>query len=307
MGVVVSLLAVAGVVDRLARLIPRAVVRGILLGLGVKLAWQGLTWVAELPIAGADSLATTLLTGGALVLLAWRKLPAALLVFLAGLGLEAVARPDAFEHVTLALPSFQLALPGEPAAWWSATVKAVLPQLPLTLLNSVVAVCSLSAVYFPGYGIRPRDMALSVGLMNLVGVPLGSFPLCHGSGGLAAQYRFGARTGASVILLGGVKMALGLLFGGTLLLLLAAYPKAVLGPMLVAAGVELARVASGEIRAGGFVIAVGTALGCVIGTTTVGLGVGIAMVLVQRTSLWAWALGRWYAWRNSGRDPAPRD
>jgi len=36
--------------------------------------------------------------------------------------------------------------------------------------------------------------------MNLTSVPFGGFPMCHGSGGLAAQYRFGARTGGQTLL-----------------------------------------------------------------------------------------------------------
>ena len=62
-----------------------------------------------------------------------------------------------------------------------------LPQLPLTALNSVVAVCQLSGDLFPGREARPAFVAASVGLMNLVGPWLGALPVCHGAGGLAAQ------------------------------------------------------------------------------------------------------------------------
>ena len=78
--------------------------------------------------------------------------------------------------------------------------------------------------------------------MNLIGGWFGAMPVCHGSGGLAAQYRFGARSGASVILLGIFKMLLGLLFGETLVGLLREYPKSLLGVMVLAAGLELAKV-----------------------------------------------------------------
>jgi len=78
--------------------------------------------------------------------------------------------------------------------------------------------------------------------MNLAGCWLGAMPVCHGAGGLAAQYRFGARSGASVALLGGFKLVLGLLFGETLLDLLQRFPRGILGVMVVAAGLELAMV-----------------------------------------------------------------
>ena len=78
--------------------------------------------------------------------------------------------------------------------------------------------------------------------MNLLGCPLGAMPVCHGSGGLAGQYCFGARTGGSMILLGTVKIALGLALGGSLLLWLQAFPRSVLGVLLLFSGAELASV-----------------------------------------------------------------
>ena len=78
--------------------------------------------------------------------------------------------------------------------------------------------------------------------MNLIGGWFGAMPVCHGSGGLAAQYRFGARSGASIILLGLFKMIMGFFFGESLVGLLKVYPKALLGVMVLAAGLELAKV-----------------------------------------------------------------
>jgi hypothetical protein len=78
--------------------------------------------------------------------------------------------------------------------------------------------------------------------MNLIGGWFGAMPVCHGSGGLAAQYRFGARSGASIILLGLFKIILGLVFGESLVGLLREYPKSLLGVMVFAAGLELAKV-----------------------------------------------------------------
>jgi MFS superfamily sulfate permease-like transporter len=78
--------------------------------------------------------------------------------------------------------------------------------------------------------------------MNLVGCWFGAMPVCHGSGGLAAQYRFGARSGASIIFLGVLKLLVGLLFGESLVGLLNKFPLAFLTVMIVAAGLELASV-----------------------------------------------------------------
>lgn len=70
-------------------------------------------------------------------------------------------------------------------------------------------------------------------------------PTCHGSGGLAGQYRFGARSGASIIFLGAIKIMLGVValwHQTTLVALLAGIPKSLLGVLVLAAGIELAKV-----------------------------------------------------------------
>jgi hypothetical protein len=116
-------------------------------------------------------------------------------------------------------------------------------QLPLTTLNSIIAVQALAADLLPELPTPSvTELGLSVALMNLSGFLFGVMPVCHGSGGLAAQYRFGARSGASVALLGLFKIILGLFFGDSLLDLLGHYPRAILGVMVIAAGLELAKV-----------------------------------------------------------------
>ncbi|KAK2593699.1 hypothetical protein QQS21_008607 [Conoideocrella luteorostrata] len=124
-----------------------------------------------------------------------------------------------------------------PALWMA------IGQLPLTTLNSIIAVNALAADLLPELPTPSvTAIGISVALMNLTGTWFGAMPLCHGAGGLAAQYRFGARSGASVIFLGLVKLLLGLVFGATLIELLRSYPKSILGIMVLAAGLELAKV-----------------------------------------------------------------
>jgi hypothetical protein len=65
--------------------------------------------------------------------------------------------------------------------------------------------------------------------MNLVGTWWGAVPSCHGAGGLAAQTRFGATSGCAPVLLGFLKLFLGLLFGSSMYGVLAKFPDAVLG------------------------------------------------------------------------------
>ncbi|KAL3807433.1 hypothetical protein ACHAXA_003962 [Cyclostephanos tholiformis] len=139
-----------------------------------------------------------------------------------------------------------------PYNWKQGFFQGTLPQLPLTTLNSVISVCCLAHALYPERRdpslvskdrtdavVTRREVCVSVGLMNLLLCPLGSMPNCHGAGGLAGQHRFGARHGTSVVVLGLLKMFIAIFLGGSALTLLDALPVAVLGIMLVIAGLEL--------------------------------------------------------------------
>lgn len=276
MGFLMVALAMTGLVDRAQRLIPRAVVRGIQAGIGIKLAWTGLQWLGPLPLIGWDSVVVAVVVTIGVVLLHHRQ-PALLYVFAVGCVLLYLKSPGAYDGLCFVLPTFTLAWP-KPDDWWMGLSRAALPQLPLTLLNSVIAVCALSEDYFPRRGIAPRTMAASVGLMNLLCVPFGGMPMCHGAGGLAAQYRFGARTGGSVIMLGAAKILAGLFMGGSLLAALQAYPKSILAVMVVAAGLTLAAAAR-HIRGLAAVIALTTATAILATNTLLGFAVGCGLAL----------------------------
>lgn len=114
----------------------------------------------------------------------------------------------------------------------------------LTILNSVVAVTMLSHELFPDVPVSMVHISVSVGVMNAVGPWFGCMPCCHGAGGLAAQVRFGAKSGVAPMLLGVAKAFAGLLFGSSLFELFRKFPEPLLGVMLVFSGVELASTAS---------------------------------------------------------------
>ncbi|KAF6260898.1 hypothetical protein COO60DRAFT_1283389, partial [Scenedesmus sp. NREL 46B-D3] len=180
-------------------------------------------------------------------------IPSALVVVLVGLVLTPFAHPAVLSGLSLGPSTPRLFVP----SWQqfkSGVLKAGLAQLPLTSLNSCIAVTQLAQQLFPqrleqdGWRWRPAPVAVSVGLMNLVGCWWGAFPCCHGSGGLAAQYKFGARSGAAPVLLGLLKASLALLFGSSLLALLQHFPGPLLGSMLLFSGLELAAAAAGKER-----------------------------------------------------------
>ena len=278
MGLVLICLPLFGLLDPISTRVPKSIVRGIQLGVGLKLIWKGLDDVYALPWWGWDSMTLAGMVLIALAVLGRYRQPGALYVFALGFVLLGLIDPGAWEGVELGWPQWQLSWPDR-SDWLGGLLNGALPQLPLTLLNSVIAVCALSADYFPRDPIAPRRMALSVGLMNLLCLPLGGVPMCHGAGGLAAQYRFGARSGSSVVILGSLKVACGRLFGASLVGLLHSYPMPVLAPMLMLAGLQLAKAASDmKTRSDRF---------CVIVMALVILQFGVLPGFLTGCGLWA--------------------
>lgn len=184
-------------------------------------------------INGADGRATTRRRSCGCV-------PAALIVFALGLVLCFVRDPSIFRGLRFGpapLGLVKITWEDFKIGFWQAAV----PQLPLSVLNSVIAVCKLSSDLFPEQAeLSPARVSVSVGLMNLVGCWFGAMPCCHGAGGLAGQYRFGGRSGASVVFLAIGKLALGLVFGNSFVTILGEFPIGILGVMLLFSGVELA-------------------------------------------------------------------
>lgn len=283
-GGVVLVLGVSGLVTRLAQAVPRSVVRGLQLALGLKLLTAGIGMVAETgTLWGWDSVAVGALCV-VLVLMFYfsRRVPAALVIF--GVGLVALLASQP-QLVVAARTGMAWALPdlSRGGDWLTGLWRGAVPQVPLTLLNSVVAVCALSADLFPRWPASPRRVAISVGLMNLVSCPVGGMPMCHGAGGLAGQYRFGARTGGSVIVLGVAKMLLAVLLGRSLLEWLRAYPQSVLGVLLMFSGLELALVCRDQRSRTDFFVMLLTAGICLGINTAAGAAIGwvLAVLLVH--------------------------
>jgi MFS superfamily sulfate permease-like transporter len=266
-------------------------VRGIQLGIGLKLAVAGLGWLGDLRWVGFDSVVVAAVFAAMLVLsrdgprpLHWfRGVPVLLVFFAAGFLVLALTRPQVYSGVHLAWPRLTFDWPTDIRTWATGLTKVAVPQLPLTLLNSVIAVCALSADYFPGRGIPPGRMALSVGVMNLLSVPFGGIPMCHGAGGLAAQHRFGARTGGSVVILGVLKIAAGLVLGASLTTVLNDYPRSILAVMLIFAGASLASAARDCLQGIPLVVLVVTAATILLTNTAVGVLVGLVTSLLART------------------------
>lgn len=138
----------------------------------------------------------------------------------------------------LSVPS--LVLPAFPdllsAGWY-----LVIPQIPLTITNAVLAT-SLLARDLYHRDIPDGRLSRMIGVMNIISAPLGAFPMCHGAGGLAAHYRFGAKTGMSAIIAGVILLGFSLFLSSPSTL--EAIPQGVFAALLIFVSIELFRQGS---------------------------------------------------------------
>lgn len=210
-----------------------------------------------------------------------RMIPTALLVFLLGIVLAFVRKPSIAGHLRVG-PATPHIVHISAHDWRVGFVRGAIPQLPLSILNSVIAVCKLSNDLFPTKTeVTVTKVSTSVGLMNVVGCWFGAMPACHGCGGLAGQYRFGARTGASVVFLGGLKIAIGLLLGSSLLSILRYFPVALLGVLLLFSGLELAMTCRDQnTRTDAFIMLTVTAVSLTNSSAALGFLCGMVLAIV---------------------------
>lgn len=279
-GAVVFILGITGLVHTIERLVPRAVVRGIQLGVGLKLIIKGVAMVPSTSLTSFDGwVIATIAAAFILTTSRWSRFPSALMLFGSGLVMLLLNNPDimgalhwGWDGLTPTIPTL--------VEWKKGLVRGALPQVPLTVLNSVIAVCALSADLYPNKGIGTRPMAVSVGLMNLLGCWFGAMPMCHGAGGLAGLHRYGARSGGSVVMLGAAKVSIAVALGSSAIVLLNAYPMSILGVLLAFAGAELALPARECISRDGFFLATLTAGGCLAFNTVFGVAAGITAAFI---------------------------
>jgi len=230
-GVILLIVAITGSIHYIKKAVPTCVVRGIQVGLALTLMREAFDFVISDWQLGLLSLGLVLVFSLAPLLDI-----SALMVLALGVGV------GVYYH---GLPSLTiLSWPGVviPSAGelWSGFWHGSLPQVPLTLGNAVLATSLIIKDLFEK-DVPEKKLLMSMSFMCLVASPLGGFPMCHGAGGLAAQYRFGARTGGSNIISGVILLGVALFFASPELLNI--IPYGALGALLFFSGVELMKSA----------------------------------------------------------------
>ena len=295
-GITLLVLAWTGVIDWVARFFTKPVVRGIQLGLGFILFTKGVGYIQSQNLFIHEGLSTSPFSGvpfntiigiffGGVTLffLSSRRFPAALIVVMAGALLGIAC--GALKGVPFAFGPTPIDF-GWPDSidYWNAFILLVIPQIPLTLGNAIIGTRDATQSLF-GEGKQTekathRGFSTSMGLANIGAGFLCGMPVCHGAGGLAAHYRFGARTGGSNIMIGIIFLIIALIFGRIGIHILSAVPNAVLGVLLVFAGLELALLVK-DIKVRRDLFIVFTIAGIAIATSNMGIAF-LAGIVVDR-------------------------
>ena len=213
--------------------VPYSVIRGIQLGLALLLIKTSINF-----IIGDYILAIICIIIVVLFRIAnkFAKIPDISAIFIlligviVGFSISGIPRISIISLPHIIIPAVQNFLKG---GWL-----LVIPQVPLTITNAILAT-TLLMKDLVNRDVDPDKLSKSIGVMNLTSVPFGGFPMCHGAGGLAAQYRFGARTGGSNIISGLILLPIGIFFASPEFV--AIIPFGVFGALLVFVAIELGK------------------------------------------------------------------
>lgn len=229
-GLCMLLLTMTGLLDRIVKIIPLHVVRGIQFGLGLSLMSLALkNYVPSLGNAGF--LLAAVCFAIILVLKNNKRFPGVLII----IGIGCI-----FSYFKMDTSSLSFAMSFHLPELHSVSGMDMingflilgLAQLPLSISNSVIATHRTIKDLYPEKNVSIRKIGLTYSLFNLITPWFSGVPACHGCGGLAGHYAFGARTGGSVVIYGLFYLIVGLFFSEAAHEIVQFFPKPLLGVIL---------------------------------------------------------------------------
>ncbi|MFA9516663.1 putative sulfate/molybdate transporter [Halopenitus sp. H-Gu1] len=263
LGVVLLVIGTTGTLAAVERWIGEPVVRGVQLAVGLILLETAVGIAAEDPTVAAAGIVIA-----AASVAAGYGSASALIVLLAGGG------------ATLAIAGLPMPqLPGAPSVpplAEGATRRAAegtFAQLAMTVGNAALATSLLLAERFDA-DVSADELSMSMGAMNLIAVPIGGIPMCHGCDGVAGKHAFGARTGGANVILGVGYLGAALFATSQLL---AAFPLALLGVLLAIVSISLSR---SVLKSSNLPLSVAIGVGAVVFNLGVAFLVGVLVHLV---------------------------
>ena len=256
LGAVLLAIGLTGTLARVEKWIGEPVIRGVQFAVALILLETGLGLaIGDVFLAGAG-----LLIAVVVILVGYRN-ASALAVLTVGVVLALL---------TAGVPSPQW--PGTPPvppltdAFTWRTADGVFAQLAMTIGNAALATSLLFSDLFDE-DVSPDELSTSMGATNLLAIPAGGIPMCHGCDGVAGKYEFGARTGGANVVLGVGYLGAALFATAAIL---GAFPLAMLGVLLAIISISLGR---SVVQSSNLALSVG------IGVLTMLTNLGIAFVV----------------------------
>ncbi len=218
-GIILVILSATGIINQLQKLFSPAITKGIQLGVGLILAKKAIELLYSNGLF-IQSTSTTIVLNIclflALLILFWflqfkKKIPLSLILILGSVAFVFLFFPNLFTFnktqyslVELTKPKLQFIA--------NAFVILIIPQLPLTLGNAVFAANDVAHTLYKQQAqkVTPKKLCSSIGISNVLIGLFGGFPICHGSGGIAAHSQFGGKTGGTTVILGTILITLAL-------------------------------------------------------------------------------------------------
>ncbi len=230
--IIMLILTLTGTLNWLAKLIPLCVVRGIQFALGLSLA--NLALKNYIPANGTSGYILAML--GCLIILTipkFSRFPSGIILILMGVFYALIFNLKLnliFTNISFTLPQ-----PHQPTLKdiFTGLIVLALPQLPLSISNSVIATAQTVKDFFPEQNISVKKIGLTYSLANLIMPFFSGIPVCHGCGGLVGHYTLGARTGGSVIIYGSLYLIIGLFFSQIFTEFILVFPQPILGVVLL--------------------------------------------------------------------------
>ena len=245
-GIIMLFFSWSGLLRKLGEIIPVSVIKGIQIGLGLMLAIIALKDYLFRESGYAEIILVIITFAIGIIFIGNRKIPASLIIILVGVIFAFLFRIDEptnlFTQIGLELPGFNL--PDSKSIIDGFFLLAI-PQIPLSLGNSILASNQLAKDLFPEKKISISKIGWTYSLMNIFSSFFGGIPVCHGSGGLMGHYTFGGRTGGSVVIYGLMFLILGLFFSQNFMEIVKLFPPQVLGVILLFESVSLILVIKG--------------------------------------------------------------
>ncbi|MDF3818380.1 putative sulfate/molybdate transporter [Leptospira sp. 96542] len=238
-GILMFILSVSGLLGQIAKFIPKTVIRGLQFGLGISLCL--LACKEYIPSDGVPGLILSVFSFFLVItLIDNKKYPASLLIVMIGVIYFFIFKENQihfsnnhnikFYDLTFLTPEFIL----------KGFLLLTLPQIPLSIGNSILATKQISDDLFPHKkNLNVKKIGITYSLLNLIAPILSGIPCCHGSGGMVGHYTFGGRTGGSVVIYGIFYILIGILSIFFTNSIVKIFPLPVLGVILLFEGIAM--------------------------------------------------------------------